>query len=218
MERNKRGDVTEMLTKFRRGDPGAEAKLVELVYSQLRRLAADYMRRERKDHSLPPTALVHEAYLRLIKLQPKVWQNRAHFFAVAALLMRQILVDHARRRRAQKRGAGGTHLSTDDSHVQQSPQLMHEPQRYDLVDPRAADCDVMASIGHELQHAVEVLSYRSVTSASEMKLLYQRICDVCGPSVETNAAVRAGHAVRDELRENRGHSLLPNAAFGLRCR
>ena len=87
-----------------------------------------------------------------------------------------------------------------------------------LVDPRAADCDVMASIGHELQHAVEVLSYRSVTSASEMKLLYKRICDVCGPSIETNAAVRAGNAVRDELRNNRGPSSLPNAALGLRCR
>jgi hypothetical protein len=72
-----------------------------------------------------------------------------------------------------------------------------------LVDPRAADHDLMASIGHELQHAVEVLSHRSVTSSSEMTLLYTRICNVCGPSFETNAAGKAGDAVRDELLERK---------------
>jgi hypothetical protein len=81
-----------------------------------------------------------------------------------------------------------------------------------LVDPSAVDCDLMASIGHELQHAVEVLSHRSVRSASEMKLLYKRICDMCGPSIETNAAVRTGNAVHDELRKNGADSCLsPNA-------
>ena len=177
MERNKRGDVTEMLTKFRRGDPGAEAKLVELVYSQLRRLAADYMRRERKDHSLPPTALVHEAYLRLIKLQPKVWQNRAHFFAVAALLMRQILVDHARRRRAQKRGAGGLHVSTDDSHVQQSPQLMHEPQRYEHLIAVDDALTALAKISPRQSRIVELRFFAGMSN--------KEIAEVLGTSERT---------------------------------
>ena len=88
-----------------------------------------------------------------------------------------------------------------------------------LVDGRAVDCDLMASIGHELQHAVEVLSYRSVTSGSEMKLLYNRICDLCGRSFETNAAVRAGNTVRGELRKNRVDSWSsPNAISRPPCR
>ena len=88
-----------------------------------------------------------------------------------------------------------------------------------LVDGRAVDCDLMASIGHELQHAVEVLSHRSVTSGSEMKLLYARICDLCGRSFETNAAVHAGDTVRGELRKNRVDSWSsPNATSRPRCR
>ena len=128
------GDVSELLVQFRRGEQGAEAKLVTLVYDELHRLAVRYMRRERPDHSLQPTALVHEAYLRLIKQQPKFWKNRVHFFAVAALSMRQILVDHARRRLAVKRGDGQTHLSLDDVGVQDSRHLMIDPeQSEDLV-------------------------------------------------------------------------------------
>jgi hypothetical protein len=69
-----------------------------------------------------------------------------------------------------------------------------------FVDTRAGDCELIAAVGHELQHALEVLSYRSITTAAEMKLLYTRICDVCGPSVETNAAIRAGNAVHDEVK------------------
>ena len=75
MDRDKRGDVTELLTRFRRGEQGAEAKLMTLVYGELRRLAAQYMRRERKEHSMPPTALVHEAYIRLINLRLTSWKN-----------------------------------------------------------------------------------------------------------------------------------------------
>jgi RNA polymerase sigma factor (TIGR02999 family) len=128
------GDVSELLVQFRRGEQGAEAKLVTLVYDELHRLAVRYMRRERSDHSLQPTALVHEAYLRLIKQQPKFWKNRVHFFAVAALSMRQILVDHARRRLAVKRGDGQTHLSLDDVGVQDARFLAIDPeQSEDLV-------------------------------------------------------------------------------------
>ena len=85
-----------------------------LVYQELRRLAHHYLRRERSDHTLQSTALVHEAYLRLAGQSPPQWQNRAHFFGIAAHLMRQILVEHARGRAAAKRGGGATRLALDE--------------------------------------------------------------------------------------------------------
>src|SRR5271157_195593 len=89
------GDVTQLLIELRKGDQEAEQKLIPLVYKELRHLAARYMRAERPGHSLQPTALVHEAYIRLTGVREIDWQNRAHFFAVAAQLMRRILVDQA---------------------------------------------------------------------------------------------------------------------------
>ena len=88
------------------GDREAEARLVPLVYEQLRRLAIRYMRGERQDHTLQPTALVHEAYLKLIEQRRVSWESRAHFYCVAARLMRRILIDHARDVKAVKRGGG----------------------------------------------------------------------------------------------------------------
>lgn len=96
-------DITELLRKTAVGDRRAEQALIPLVYTQLRRLAAQHLRRERTDHSLQPTALVHEAYLRLVGGSEVDWQDRSHFFRVAAVLMRRILVDHARSRKANKR-------------------------------------------------------------------------------------------------------------------
>ncbi len=101
-------DVTGLLAAWTNGDGDASADLMGAVYGELRRLARGYVRRERGDHSLPPTALVHEAYLRLVDQRHVSWQNRAHFFAIAAHLMRRILVDHARARGAAKRGASVT--------------------------------------------------------------------------------------------------------------
>jgi RNA polymerase sigma factor (TIGR02999 family) len=98
--------ITQLLVAWSDGGQAALDKLVPLVYEDLRRLAAAYMRREDVDHSLQPTALVHEAYVRLIDQRQVKWRNRAHFFGVAAGLMRRILVDHARARRANKRGGG----------------------------------------------------------------------------------------------------------------
>jgi RNA polymerase sigma factor (TIGR02999 family) len=118
MDPKTRGDVTELLARFRRGDRSAEGLLLPLIVDELHRIAARHMRRERRDHSLQPTALVNEAYLRLINQRAKSWQNRAHFFAFAAGLMREILIDHARRRRAAKRGEGKPHVSLDDPLVQ----------------------------------------------------------------------------------------------------
>jgi RNA polymerase sigma factor (TIGR02999 family) len=96
--------VTQLLIDWGRGDQAALDKLMPLVYAELRRLAGNYLRRERADHTLQPTALVNEAYLRLVDQRSARWQNRAQFFGVAAQLMRRILVDHARLHQAQKRG------------------------------------------------------------------------------------------------------------------
>src|SRR5262245_45904097 len=96
--------VTALLIQWSNGDPRALDELTPLVYAELRRLAKLRLRHERPGHTLGPTALVHEAYLRLIDQKQVVWQNRAHFFAVAAQVMRRLLVDHARGRAAGKRG------------------------------------------------------------------------------------------------------------------
>lgn len=96
--------ITVLLLKWSKGDSSAREELMPLVYGELRRLAARYLRRERVNHTLQPTALVNEAYLRLVDQQKVEWQNRAQFFGLAARLMRNILVDHARRHQAAKRG------------------------------------------------------------------------------------------------------------------
>lgn len=108
------GEVTQLLVELRSGNSDAESKLIPLVYAELRRLAARYLRGERGDHTLQPTALVHEAYLRLTKLQKMDWQSRSHFFATAAILMRRILVDHARAQRAKKREGFREAISFDE--------------------------------------------------------------------------------------------------------
>lgn len=131
MGREKIGDVTELLAQFHRGEHGAEAKLVTLVYNELHWLAVRYMRLERKDHTLQPTALVHEAYLRLTNHRLESWLNRAHFFAVSAVLMRQILVDHARRRNALRRGGRKPHANIDDPGVQLPPRLLTDSDRFE---------------------------------------------------------------------------------------
>lgn len=96
--------ITQLLIDWGKGDQAALERLMPLVYSELRRLASNYLRRERAEHTLQPTALVNEAYLKLVDQRNAKWQNRAHFFGIAAQLMRRILVDHARQRQAVKRG------------------------------------------------------------------------------------------------------------------
>ena len=99
-------DLTAQLRLWGSGTPADQEQLLAAVQGELRRIAGAYMRRERHDHTLQPTALVNEAYLRLIKEPGVTWQDRGHFFGIAARVMRQILVDHARKRRARKRGLG----------------------------------------------------------------------------------------------------------------
>jgi RNA polymerase sigma factor (TIGR02999 family) len=100
------GNITQMLLEWSKGDQSVLEELTPLVYRELRRLADTYMRRERLDHTLQPTALIHEAYLRLVDQKQPEWESRSQFFRFAAHLMRQILVDHARTRKAQKRPGG----------------------------------------------------------------------------------------------------------------
>jgi RNA polymerase sigma factor (TIGR02999 family) len=114
--------VTELLVRWRGGDREALEQLMPLVYEELRRLAHHYLSRERTDHTLQSTALVHEAYLRLAGQNSPQWQNRAHFFGIAAHVMRQILVEYARGRGAAKRGGQAVTLTLDDaaSYLQQT--------------------------------------------------------------------------------------------------
>jgi len=108
-------DITQVLRELSEGRDTAPAKLMPLVYGELRKLAQAYLQEERADHTLPATALVHEAYIRLVDWKNVTWQNRAHFFALAAQVMRRILVDHAREKRAQKRGGEWTKLSLEEA-------------------------------------------------------------------------------------------------------
>ena len=109
------GSVTALLDDWSRGNTSALNQLLPLVYAELRRIAARQLRSERSNHTLQPTALVHEVYLRLVDQRHVDWQSRAHFFGVAARIMRRILVDHARRHRAGKRGEGMRCVSIDEA-------------------------------------------------------------------------------------------------------
>ncbi len=108
-------EVTILLGKINEGDSSAPEKLLPLVYDELRKLASGYLKNERPDHTLQATALVHEAYLRLVDWEKVSWQNRAHFFAVSAQVMRHILVDHARKKKAEIHGGNLQKLALDEA-------------------------------------------------------------------------------------------------------
>lgn len=137
-----REDVTVLLGQLAKGNDAAASKLIPLVYDELRRLAGGYMRRERNDHTLQPTALVHEAYLKLIEQRAVDWQGRAHFFAIAAQMMRRVLIDYARGHLRDKRGAGERAIPLDEALVfapEQSSELVkldESLERLAKLDPR----------------------------------------------------------------------------------
>jgi len=109
--------ITQLLVEWSEGDRAALDRLMPLVYGELRRLARSYLRRERPDHTLQPTALVHEAYMRLVDQHSVSWQNRAHFFGIASQMMRRILVNHALARATAKRGGHAEKLALDEATV-----------------------------------------------------------------------------------------------------
>ena len=145
MTRSPHGTVTQILQAAETGDPDAAAKLLPVVYGELRRLASAEMRHERSDHTLQTTALVHEAYLRMLGAQNPPWNDRAHFFRAAAEAMRRILIEHARKRRRIKRGGDRVRVSLSDLKlgVAEDPDtilaLDDALGRLDKQDPRAAD-------------------------------------------------------------------------------
>jgi RNA polymerase sigma factor (TIGR02999 family) len=108
-------DVTQLLVNWSKGDQASLDQLLPLVYGELRRLASSYLRRERSNHTLQSTALVHEAFMRLVNQQDVQWKNRAHFYAIAAQMIRRILVDYARSQHAEKRGSGAVKLALDEA-------------------------------------------------------------------------------------------------------
>lgn len=155
-------DVTDLLLRWKDGGDPVRDELLALVYDELRRVAGAQLRSERPDHTLQPTALVNEAYLRIVDQTRVQWQNRAHFFAVAARLMRRILVDHARRSGAVKRGSG------------------FRPVRIESVEPAAAAADVDLV---DLDTALGRLAERDERMAQVVELRY-----FAGLNVEETAA------------------------------
>jgi RNA polymerase sigma factor (TIGR02999 family) len=149
-------DATELLQAWSRGDASAFDKLVPLVYRELRALAGRYMRNERPDHTLQPTALLNEAYLRLIDVNRVQWQNRAHFLAVAATTMRRILVEFARRRQRDKRGGDITLIALDDA-----PDV-GQAKRADLVAVDDA-LTALAAVDHRLSQVIELRFFGGLT-------------------------------------------------------
>src|ERR1043166_1867090 len=162
--------VTALLAQWSHGDAAALAELTPLVYEELRRLAHYHMGGQRPDHTLQTTALVNEAYLRLADQTNPQWQNRAHFFAVAARAMRQILVSYARNQRAQKRGGGALKVELDDAAListEQSREIveLHEAlERLALLDSRKAQVVELKYFGGlNYDELAEVLKISRIT-------------------------------------------------------
>lgn len=158
------GEVTRMLAAFTEGDREALNRLFPIVYDELRRIAAVYLERERRDHTLQPTALVHEAYLRLVDQHSVDWQNRAQFYGVAAQMMRRILVNHAVAKQAEKRGAGAAKVSFDDETVSL------EGLNLDLLALDEA-LEKLAKIDKEKVHIVEMKFFGGMTTREIAEVL-----------------------------------------------
>ena len=178
-------DVTGLLLRWSQGDAGALDRLLPLIYEELRRIASRQLRDERHEHTLAPTALVHELYLRLVDQRRSTWENRAHFFGLAAQLMRRTLVDHARARYADKRGGSVTRVSLEEA----LDESLAEP---DAPGGEAAAADVLA-----IDQALERLSKVDQDQARIVELRF-----FAGLTVEETAHVlkRSPRTVKREWR------------------
>jgi RNA polymerase sigma factor (TIGR02999 family) len=167
-------EVTQLLCLWSTGDRAALESLMEVVYAELRHLAHSYLRRERQGHTLQSTALVHEAYLRLINQNDVTWQNRAHFFGIAASMMRRILIDHARSRQASKRGAGIPLLKLDDAVAGSGPRdldlvaLDRALEKLTRIDPQQSRIvELRFFAGLSIEDTAEVLNISPATVKRE---------------------------------------------------
>lgn len=180
------GDITRLLRQWKDGQPEAFEKLLPLVYSDLRRIASGYLRRERVGHTLQATGLVHELYLRLCNQREANWEDRAHFFTFTAKIMRMILADHARRNQREKRGGGSEPLPLSD----QLPWVdLNGPEYLDLdlaldelerIDGRKAQMmELCYLIGCTTQESAEILQISVATAERDLKFargwLYRRL-------------------------------------------
>jgi RNA polymerase sigma factor (TIGR02999 family) len=165
-----RQDVTGLLIAVRDGDREAGDRLMQAVYEDLRKKAAAFLRRERAGHTLQPTALVHETYLRLVDQKRVVWQNRAHFLGVAAGMMRRILIDHARGHKAVKRGGGGTRVTLGEALAATGPRdfdllaLDEALQELEALDARQSRVvELRAFGGLSVEETAEVMDLSPAT-------------------------------------------------------
>lgn len=173
-----RGEVTRLLGAWQEGDRGAGDRLLPMVYRRLRRMAARYMAGERSGHTLEPTALVHEAYLRLAGGSQPAWRDRRHFFAVSARLMRRVLVDHARARAAAKRGGDSVHVPLDTEPASPRPDLLADLLALDQsllrlseIDPRKGRIIELRYFGGlTVDEVAEVLGVSAPTVALESRM------------------------------------------------
>ena len=182
------GEVTRLLKDWSSGDSAALDQLIPIVYGELRGVAARYLRRERQDHTLQPTALVNEAYLRLIDQKHVNWQNRAHFVGVAAQMMRRILVDHAKSRNRAKRGGGALRVTLEEAVAlaeERSANLVELDRALtalEAFDERKSRVVEMKYFGGlSVEETAEVLKVSVITVARDWKLakawLYTHIED-----------------------------------------
>lgn len=166
---------------MQRGDAGAAEELIRLVYAELRRMAAAKMRREAPGHTLQPTALVHEAWLRLGADKQPAWHNQIHFFGAAAEAMRRILIERARRRNAERRGSGSTHVPIDEIEIggaSSDPHLLEVNDALERLarrDPKKAELvRLRYFIGLQLDEAARVLGISEATA--KRWWIYARAC------------------------------------------
>jgi RNA polymerase sigma factor (TIGR02999 family) len=184
--------VTALLLAWREGREEALDQLMPLIYQELKQLARSYLRDERPDHTLQPTALIHEAYLRLADQRLPQWQNRAHFYGIAARVMRQILVDHARRQRASKRGSDQQRIPLDEviaftaeraADVVALDEALQELATFDQRKCRVIELRFFG--GLSLEETAEAQGISVATVGRELRLasawLHRRMREILGP-------------------------------------
>ena len=179
-------DVTQLLIKWSKGDKAALDELMPVIHSELRRLARRYMARERLGHTLQTTALINEAYLRLVDQQGVEWQDRSHFFAVSAQIMRHILVDHARKHHSEKRGVGAQKVALDDVAVanqERAAELVALDEALNdlaALDPRQSQIVELRFFGGlTVEETAEIMKIAPITVMREWRTAKAWLRDKC---------------------------------------